>query len=324
MNTPRVVIVGAGVAGLLAARRLRGSYVVVVVDKGRGVGGRMASRRIADATFDHGAQFITAHTPEFAEVVAGWEAVGVVRPWYRGRVGPDGVDDADGHVRFRGVATMNDVAKHLAFGLDVRRGTRVSALARVAGGWILHLDDGSALDADAVLLTPPVPQSLELLAAGDVELDSDDRDALGAIRYDPCIAVLAPLRGASGLPEPGAVDPDVGPIDWMADNHIKGVSSVSAVTIHADAEFSTTHWESTDDVVITELLRGADLDAQAIAPAVQVQRWRYARPAVLHPHRCLVASGVPTLICAGDAFGGAKVEGAALSGIAAGEAFAPR
>ena len=189
---------------------------------------------------------------------------------------------------------------------------------------MLHLDDGNTLYADAVLLTAPVRQSLELLAAGDVELDSDDHDALGAIRYDRCIAVLAPLRGASGFPEPGAVDPNVGPIDWMADNHIKGVSSASAVTIHADVEFSTAHWETTDDVVITELLRAADLDGEPIEPAVQVQRWRYARPALLHPQRCLVAAGVPTLICAGDAFGGAKVEGAALSGIAAGEAFARR
>ena len=97
----------------------------------------------------------------------------------------------------------------------------------------------------------------------------------------------------------------------MADNHIKGVSSASAVTIHADVEFSTAHWETTDDVVITELLRAADLDGEPIEPAVQVQRWRYARPALLHPQRCLVAAGVPTLICAGDAFGGAKVEGAA-------------
>ncbi len=324
MNAPRVVIVGAGAAGLIAAGRLRGSWDVVVVDKGRGVGGRMATRRIGDATFDHGAQFITAHTPEFAAVVAGWEAAGVVRRWYRGRVGPDGVDDADGHVRFRGVATMNDVARHLAGDLDIRRGTRVTALERAAAGWILHLDDGNTLDADAVLLTAPVPQSLELLAAGDVELASEDRDALGDVRYDPCIAVLATLRGASGLHEPGAVDPDGGPIDWMADNHMKGVSSASAVTIHADAEFSTAHWESTDELVITELLRAAALDAEPIEQAVQVQRWRYARPAVLHSQRCLVASGLPTLIWAGDAFGGAKVEGAVLSGIAASEALVRR
>lgn len=217
---------------------------------------------------------------------------------------------------------MNSVAKHLASGLHVRTGSRVSALVQLAAGWVLHFDDGSTLEADAVLLTPPVPQSLELLAAGDVELDADDRVALGAIRYDPCLAVLAPLLGASGFPEPGAVDPEHGPIDWMADNQIKGISTAPAVTIHADAEFSVAHWESPDDVVISELLRAAGLDAEPIEDVVQLQRWRYARPAVLHPERCLVADGPANLVCAGDAFGGAKVEGAALSGIAAAAALA--
>ena len=60
---PRVVVVGAGAAGLSAARQLGDRYEVVVFDKARGVGGRMATRRLGDATFDHGAQFLTAHDP---------------------------------------------------------------------------------------------------------------------------------------------------------------------------------------------------------------------------------------------------------------------
>lgn len=107
MPRPRVAVVGAGVAGLTAARNLSASDDVVVVDKGRGVGGRLATRRIGEATFDHGAQFITTHTPEFAEIVAGWERAGVARPWFQVRIGPDGITDPDGHTRFRGVATMS-------------------------------------------------------------------------------------------------------------------------------------------------------------------------------------------------------------------------
>ena len=55
-------MVGAGMAGLTAAHRLSGVTEVVILDKGRGVGGRLATRRIGDATIDHGAQFITTHT----------------------------------------------------------------------------------------------------------------------------------------------------------------------------------------------------------------------------------------------------------------------
>jgi predicted NAD/FAD-dependent oxidoreductase len=327
----KIVVVGAGIAGLTAARRLTGadgsadgSAEVVVLDKGRGVGGRVATRRIGEATLDHGAQFLTTHTPDFAETVAGWERAGVVRPWFHGRIGPQGVLEADGHVRYRGAPTMNAIARHLAIGLDVRLGTRVTAVQPDGERWIVRTDGPGARDlaADVLVLTTPVPQALDLLAAGGVDLAATDREALGAVRYDPCLALLAPLHGPSGLAHPGAVDPDAGPIEWMADNHTKGVSGTVAVTLHADAAYSHEHWTASVDVIAADLLAAAGLRSGAIHELVQVQRWRYARPTVLHAQRCLVADLTPALVLAGDAFGEAKIEGAALSGAAAAEAVA--
>lgn len=63
----RVCDFGAGMAGLTAAAELqRAGCRGLVLDKGRGVGGRLASRRIGGASFDHGAQFITARLAEKA------------------------------------------------------------------------------------------------------------------------------------------------------------------------------------------------------------------------------------------------------------------
>lgn len=321
MSRPRVVVLGAGMAGLTAARLLAADLDVVVLDKGRGVGGRMATRRIGDATFDHGAQFVTTHSPGFAATVQGWVDDGVVSPWFRGRIGPSGLTGDDGHTRFRGTVSMNAVAKHLARELDVRTATRVAALGHDDTSWQVVLDDGGHLDADAVVVTAPVPQALDLLAAGGVVLSPGDADALSRIAYDPCLALMAALDGPSGLGKPGAVDPVDGPIDWMADNQAKEVSAVPAVTIHATAGYSRDHWESEDALVAHELLAAAALAATAIPGAVQIQRWRYAKPSVAHPEPCLAAAHIPPLVFAGDAFGGAKVEGAALSGVAAAEAL---
>lgn len=80
------------------------------------------------------------------------------------------------------------------------------------------------------MLTPPVPQSLALLAAGQVVLAAHYLTALSAVRYEPCRAVLAVLDGPTGLPEPGTWDPQNGPIDWVADNERKGISASPAVT----------------------------------------------------------------------------------------------
>ena len=317
-----IVVIGAGAAGLSAARGLTVDHRVVVIDKGRGAGGRMATRRLGDATFDHGAQFVTAHSAGFADEVARWCDAGVARPWYRGRVGPDGVDDHDGHVRYRGATSMNAVAKHLAEGLDVRRSTRAAAIRARDDGWTVDLDGGEELLADAVVLTAPVPQALELLSAGGTGLDADDRRALERIEYDPCLAVMVRLDGPAGLPEPGAVAPDDGPFDWVADNQAKGISGEPALTLHPDAPTSAALWDATDEEVVAELLTAARAltSRPLVALEHSVQRWRYARPSVSHPDRHLVLSGLPPLVLAGDAFGEPKVEGAVRSGVSAASA----
>ncbi len=322
----RVVVIGAGMAGLTAARVLTPAARVVVVDKGRGVGGRLATRRIGEATFDHGAQFITTHTEEFADAVQGWRRAGSIRPWFTGQVGPDGVPPStrDGHVRYRGAPSMNAIAKQLATGLDVRTGLRAAAVRPSADGWVVETADGDMV-TDAVLLTAPMPQTLDLLAAGAVQLPDAVADILAGVRYDPCVAVLAPLRAPHPLPHPGAVAPADGPIDWLADNRAKGVSEVPAVTLHADAAFSHDAWGAGDTEIADRLLEAAGLAAVAVRDAVQVHRWRYARPSVPLTQRCQVVAhpgghGGP-LVIAGDAFAGSKVEGAHLSGLAAARAL---
>lgn len=321
MSRPNVVIIGAGMAGLTAARQLQSKCNVVVVDKGRGVGGRLATRRIGDATLDHGAQFMTTHTAEFADVMAQFAEEGVAMEWFHGRIGPTGAHDSDGHPRYRGVVSMNAVAKQLATGIDVRTASLVKSVLVGNDVWHVNMEDGTAIGADAVIATAPVPQTLALLANGGVALAAEDEAALQAITYDPCLALMAVLDGPSGLVEPGAVDPDDGPIDWMADNAIKGISAVPAVTIHATAEFSQANWDASNDAIAEQLLVAAELASNAQMDSLQIQRWLYARPSVEHPERFLQISGLPPFVCAGDAFGGAKVEGAALSGAAAANAI---
>lgn len=323
-------MVGAGASGLVAAAALAADHDVVVLDKGRGVGGRMATRRVQEATFDHGAQFVTTHSDTFARVVEDWTSAGVTRPWYRGQVGPRGTDGDDGHVRHRGTVSMNAVAKHLAQDLDVRTGTRVHSLSAADGRWRLSCSTTTAagedvaaevLSADAVVLSPPVPQTLELLAAGGVELAAADAELLARIEYAPCIAVMAVLDQPPGLPAPGAVAPARGPLDWIADNRTKGISAVPAVTLHVGQRASRDWWDLPDPEVVQLALDAAapSMEGRAVAVASSVQRWRYARPTAGHHERCLVPRATAPMVLVGDAFGEAKVEGAVLSGLAGAE-----
>ncbi len=314
-----MLVVGAGMGGLTAARLLvDDGHDVVVVDKGRGVGGRLATRRIGGAVLDHGAQFFTAPDQSFAARVEGWRDAGVVEPWFSSRLEPDGTVVPDGHPRYRGATGMTAIAKHLAAALpDVRVGCRLTAVAVDGDGWRAEVEGGVAMTADAVVLTPPVPQTLDLLAAGDVALDPVDAAALGRVRYEPCVAVLAVLDRPSGLPEPGAVRPAGEPVDWAADNQRKGISPVPAVTVHLGPLASATAWDRPDDEIVADALAAVPLDAEAEVVDAQVQRWRYARPSLLHPEPALRLGELPPAVCCGDAFRAARVEGAALSGLAA-------
>lgn len=97
------VVIGAGIAGLLAARALQAAGArVTVMEKNRSLGGRLATKRVGDAVFDHGAQYFTAQDPLFVDLVAGWEKAGLVMPW------PDGE-----RMRYVGRSGMAAVARAL-------------------------------------------------------------------------------------------------------------------------------------------------------------------------------------------------------------------
>ncbi len=315
-----VLVVGAGIAGLMAATTLAGAgRSVIVVDKGRGVGGRMATRRIGEAVFDHGAQFFTTPGEELTALAEQWREAGAVVPWFDGRLRPDGSVDADGHVRWRGRPSMTAVAKHLADAADVRTGYRVTSLTTTAGGWRAEAVDGDPLRAEALVLTAPVPQSLALLEAGGVTLASTDDAELRAVEYHPCLAVMAVLDAPSGLPSPGAWRLDTEPVAFLADNQVKGISPVPALTVHAGPETSRAWWDRSDPEIVAGLLAALPtLGAEPVDDTVQVQRWRYARPVECRPEAARQLADVPFAVLAGDVFAGPLVGGAARSGLAAG------
>jgi renalase len=160
----RIVVVGAGLAGLVAARELAaGSHEVLVLDKGRSVGGRLATRRIGAARLDHGAQFFTVRGDAFRAQADDWLERDVARVWCHGFHGR-----TDGYPRYVGTEGMNSLAKDVARGLDVRCSALVFTLRRDASGWSVITDDAHIERADAVVLTCPIPQSWALLMESGV------------------------------------------------------------------------------------------------------------------------------------------------------------
>ncbi len=304
----RIIVVGAGLSGLVAAHELqKRGHDVSVFDKGRGVGGRLATRRAGNATFDHGAQFFTVRDDSFRAHVDEWLKAGVVREWCRGFESPDG------HPRYVGTNGMTSIAKYLANGLDVRTSTLVFSLKQNNDAWIVTTDDGVQHHADRVVLTAPLPQSFSLMFSAGLEMPAE----LRSIDYDRTVGLLVTLASsAHNVPHPGGVQNPSGIFSFIGNNAAKGISEATAITFHANAQWSVDNFDRPIDELAADLLLAAQPWLQgSLIVHREVKKWRFATPQRVWPAICWVHE-CGTLGLAGDAFNGPKIEGAFHSGIA--------
>ena len=320
-NEPRkVLIIGAGVAGLTAAQSLSSSGLdVVVVDKGRAPGGRISSRTGEQGSFDHGAQYFTARDPRFQSRVKAWCAAGVAAEWdARVGVAKQGeltAKTSDQPERFVGVPSMRAIALHQARMLDVHNGVRVSGLTRLDGKWHAETDEGAAPPAaDAVLVTAPSEQAQTLLAPAPALAA-----AAGRVRHAPTWAVMVGF--ASGLPVAfDGLFVHESPLTWVARDSAKpGRPSGERWVLHAGPQWSEAHIEDDAESVAKGLLDAffAAIGQPPTTPTHLVaHRWRYALAEPPTDRGCLFDADL-RIGAAGDWLHGARVEGAYLSGLVA-------
>ncbi len=322
-----VLIIGAGLSGLMAAHTLQDSgYSVQLIDKGRSVGGRLATRRVGEGGLaDHGAQFFTVRTDTLRGYVDKWLEDDLVYVWGTGwSDGSLKTTAGDGYPRYVARGGMNKLAKHLAEGLDIQVNRRITSLQLANEQWTLIDGDANAYNGRGLLMTPPMPQSLELLNASTVKLDSSDLADLQKIQFGPCLCGIHEIDGNIILPEPGAVQNFRNDIYWVASNEDKGISKLNVVTTHASAKYSRQNWDAPEADIIAELESAVTpyLEDGSTIKNTQLKKWRYSVPLTTYPKEYLMAKGLPNLAFAGDAFGGrGRVEGAFLSGISAGNAL---
>lgn len=312
----RVAIIGAGISGLACAEVLVAQGLQVrLFDKGRGPGGRMATRRTetpaGEVSFDHGAQFFTVRDPVFAACVRGWARQGLVAQW------PEASHCA-GSDAWVGVPGMNALPRAIAQGHDIAQGALVRGLARAAcGGWRIILEHGSDGPFDAVVVALPAEQAAGLLGLCDLDM------ARLAVESpsEPCWAAM--LAFCAPVAAPSVIE-NTGPIRWAARNSAKpGRSGPEAWIVHATTEWTRANLEQPADRVAEALSSALGTAAGAALPgtlSAVAHRWRYARSG--NAGRGFAWSSKQRLGACGDWLAGPRIEAAWLSGHQLGEAIA--
>lgn len=304
MTQPEIAIIGAGMAGAACAEALaQAGHEVQLFDKGRSVGGRLAQRRRAIGTFDHGAQYMTARDPGFMAACTNWHERGLLEPW--------SVTSAESAPRWIGVPGMNTSVKAMLEGLAVATGVRIGAVERRDTEWLLTDEEGRRHGPfeGLVIAIPPV-QAVQLIG------DHAFRQRLEAVAMAPCWAAMF------GFHEPfdagfEAMSAEEGAIAWAALNSTKtGRAGKACWTIHASAEWSTAHLEDDPFDIGAPLLGEFTKLVGAALPdpdLLEVHRWRYAMVTRPLGEACLY-DREGRLGLAGDWCLGPRVEAAYLSG----------
>lgn len=277
-----VAVIGAGIAGLAFARRLSEAGVPVhVLEKGRGLGGRLATRRMEaeGLAFDHGAQYATAREPAFRAALEEAAEAGTAVAWDArwAMLGEEGMTRVTAsEPRWIGRPGMSGLVRPLAADLPFLRGVRITEMHRGAGGlWTLtDAKGGGHGPFHAVIVTAPAPQAIDLL--GDHAEAFPD---LARVRYAPCWSAMA--AWAAPLPLPFDLARLEDPVLSLAARNTSRPGRPNAAdcwVLHGAPAWSRDHLDDASEAAARGLLERF-LALTGVEDAVvhlSAHRWRYA------------------------------------------------
>lgn len=334
----RIALIGAGPAGLATAWAVRDEPVeAIFFEKSRGVSGRATTRRRHGAAYDHGANYFKTTHPAVHHLVhtalPTADLVRIERPVWTfdggGTLRPgDPAHEAAPKWNYRG--GINTLGKLLAASLpfEVRAQVRVERLAQTPAGWQLTSAEGDDLGLfDAVVLTPPAPQTRDLLAAGHLDdaLQARLLAATGAVSYRAQLAFMLAFAPSLERPHPfyALVATDAAhPVAWLGfeddkPGHVPAGESLLVVQMAPG--WSKKHYDTPPKHLLPEVVRAVESLLGAPLPSprwTDHQRWRYALPNGAADAEALAAGAAVGLFFAGDWVAGeGRVAAALQSGL---------
>ncbi len=349
MSRPRIAVIGAGMSGLAAAITLQTAGAdVTVIEKSRGLGGRVASRRVGDIVVDHGAQNIKPGDSLLHEVMttrlSSKDLVRIEKPvclW-----SPPGTihtpdEEYNSALKYSYYGGINTIARLLAFELQQLGGTvSLNATARhftenEQGVELFDVNNSTLGEFRGVVVSAPLPQAADFVAnsapftAHPINV-LDRVRSLRQIEYRSCITVMLGYYRIPATPDLYALLAADRSADllWLAfesckgSGHSKGTHEV--LVAQMGARFSKYCYLEEDAITASRVIAEVEslLGSEFRSPDwYQVKRWRYSQPVgMVYFDDANPAGSEGALLVCGDGLrpNGGKIHEAYLSGIEAG------
>ena len=309
----KIAIIGTGLSAIFSAIHLRKNtdLEINLFDKARGLGGRLATRRAEGGKFDHGAQYFSIerinNLPEIQMLIN----EGVI----------NNIEDKDIYFSPDG---MTNIAKKLLIDFNIFKEHKLVSIDKENENYKLFFENGSTFNSDYIIMSCPMPQSLEILNKSKIDYDNNLIKDLEDLSYFPCIVVMIKSEiKLSNLEKHIGTDVDSKDISWIGDNYGKKVSSIeNYYTIQCSPEFSYENFENDYDETNKKLKHEMEKIFGSNYQILSNHKWRYSIPKNLYQgDNSLVINQKDFLGLCGDIFTNGRFDGAITSGLSIADKF---
>ncbi len=323
------MVVGAGLAGLTCARQLQQQgYKVILLDKSRGVGGRIATRRIDNTPVDRGLFFLELQGQHTQKLIEQLRQQNIIQLWH-GRFcqlnKEDNLQPIESVDRYIAPAGINAIAKYLARDLEIKKPCRAIAIEPTKNNtWLIIAEDGSQIRGKAIVMAIPAPQAVDILTSMGDRLSCLIKP-LRSVKFHPCITVTVGYddKYLSDLPawEVLKIDTDEH-LRWIIlDSSKRDNIQQPVFVLHSSPQFADKHLDANktnlESAGNTILDRATSVLSWLQSPQwMQVHRWRYAIPSQAIAAPFIATNNPLPLVCCGDWCNGQGLESALISGLA--------
>ena len=290
------IIIGAGLSGSYAASKLvKYGKSVLILEKSRGIGGRLSTKPISNNIVDYGCQYINPKTNLVKNILKDLEKNKILNL----------VEIEKAKKVYIAPYGMNKVPQYFSMNVPVLTNTKVIRIQKNAPSWSIKTDL-AVFKSRFLISSIPIHQNIQLFKESN--LDSEIKD-LPKLNYKSFFTIMC----ACDAINKNIVSKPNEDFSWICNNTLKGLRNINNIyTINTSTSFTNQLMVQKKDQIIISIKKKLELFGIENLKNLSMHFWKYAYSEASSGIENYLNSKLKLGLC-GDAFGKGKIDGAITS-----------